>query len=163
MKALKKIKPYTDDKLTWDESSQQYYLTIEYCKNQFDNTFRDDEVLKRRIKKNSRKIYNWIKYHINSYNKPVVESVLNKTQEGRNFILEMLTIQMEADVETGFNDLSSTPAINVNNGQVLDRNELWRNQICVDAEQLFNTSDQYFGFRLGYQCPYPYSFFTFFR
>lgn len=163
MKILKKIKPYTDNKLEWDEKTQQYSLTLEYCKNEFENTFADDGVLQKRIKKNTRKIYRYIYSHINSYNKPVVDGVLSKTQEGRDFILEMLSIQMEADIETGFNDLSNTPAINLSNNQVLDRNELIRNQICVDAEQVFDSSDRYFGFRLGYQSWYPYSFFTYYR
>lgn len=163
MKALTKIKPYSNEQLQWDEDSHKYYLTVEYCKNNFDITYSDDEVLKRRIKKNSRKVYGWIKYHVNGYNRPVVENVLNGTQEGRDFILEMLSIQMEADIETGFNDLSETPAVNVANGQIIDRNELWRNQICVDAEQLFDSSETYFGFRLGYQAKYPYAFFTYFR
>ena len=163
MKQLNKITPSSTDQLDWDEDSQKYFLKISYVKNEFDVTTLDDEALLKRIKKNSRKIYRWIDYHINSYNKPVVRAVLNKTQEGREFLLEMLSIQMEADLETGFNDLSSTPAINLSNGQVLDRDELYRNQICVDAEQVFECSDKYFGFRLGYQARYPYTFFTFYK
>ena len=94
---------------------------------------------------------------------PPHRSVLQNTEEGREFLFDILTTQLEADLETGYNDLSSSPAINLANGQVMDRNELYRNQICVDAEQIFDDSDRYFGFRIGYQCVFPQIYFTFFK
>lgn len=163
MKQLHKITPYSDSSLKWNEQTQQYELTIEYCKANFDSHFADDEVLKKRIKKNTRNVYRFIKYRTFSSNRPVVEKVLNYTEEGRKFILEMLSVQMEADNETGYNDLTGTPAINLSNGQVLDRNELYKNQLCVDAEEIFDSSDSWFGFRIGYQAPFPPIYFVFFK
>lgn len=160
MKQLHKIQPYSDNDLTWNESTHQYELTLQYCKANFEDNFRDDGVLQKRIQKNSHKIYRFIKYRVYSRNRPIVNNVLNNTQEGREFIKEMLSAQMEADIETGFNDLSSTPAVNVANGQIIDRNELYRNQICVDAEQIFDSSDDYFGFRIGYQAAFPPIYFV---
>lgn len=163
MKTLHKIKPYSDKTLFWNEETKQYELTIEYFKDNFDETYANDEVLTKRLKKNSRKIYRFIRNRTYSRNRPIVENVINLTEEGRNFIKEMLSVQIEADAQTGFNDLSETPAVNLSNGQVLDRNELYKNQICVDAEQVFDDSDSYFGFRIGYQAAFPPIYFTFFK
>ena len=163
MKTLHKQTPFSDNKLEWNAETEQYEVAFQYCKANFDDNFIDDETLKKRIKKNSRKIYRYISNHTYSANRPIVNKVLNYTEEGRQFLFDILTIQMEADVETGFNDLSSTPAINVANGQIIERNELYRNQICVDAEQVFDDSDKYFGFRIGYQCPFPQIYFTLFK
>lgn len=163
MKTLTKIKPYSDSKLKWDEESKQYILTIEYFKDNFDDNFVDDGVLVKRLKKNSRKIYRFIRNRVNSRNLQLVENLLATTEQGRQFMLEILSTQMEADAETGFNDLSSTPAVNLSNGQVIDRNEFYKNQVSVDAEQVFDDSDSYFGFRIGYQAPFPPIFFTLFK
>lgn len=163
MKQLQKITPYSDENLTWDDSTKKYYLTLEYCKANFDDNFADDEVLMKRIKMNTNLIYRFIKYRACSFNRRIIEKVVNYTQEGRDFLLEMLSAQMSADIETGYNDLSKTPAINVANGQVLDRNELYRNQLCVDAEQIFDSSDAWFGFRIGYQAPFPPIYFVMFK
>ena len=163
MKQLHKINPYSDDSLFWNDETKQYELTVQYCKANYDVNYADDDTLKRRIKKNSRKIYRFIKYRTYSSNRPVVDKVLHYTEEGRQFLLEILSVQMEADNETGYNDLSETPAINISNGQVLDRNELYKNQLCVDAEQVFDSSDNWFGFRIGYQAPFPPIYFVFFK
>lgn len=163
MKTLHKIKPYSDEKLTWDENSEQYVLTKQYFKATYDSVYADDGVLEKRLRENSKLIYRFIKNRTYSRNRPVVKNVLNYTQEGRDFIFELLDAQISADAETGYNDLSKTPAINVANGQIIDRNELYRNQVCVDAEQVFDDSDSYFGFRIGYQCPFPPIFFVLFK
>ena len=163
MKTLTKIKPYSNEQMTWDEESQKYYLNIEYCKNEFEDTFRDDEVYKKRIKKNSKIVYRWINYHINSYNRPVVFGVLHGTQEGRKLLLDMLTSQMEADVQTGYNDLSSTPAINVSTGRKdFEREDLYGNQVTVDTQEIWESSADYVGFNLSYQAKYPYTLFVLF-
>lgn len=163
MKRLNLIKPYDDEKLVWNESEGQYELTFEYCKSEFECNFRDDDTLKKRIKKNSRKVYRFIEYRVNQYNKPIVVGLLARTNEGRKFIFDILRTQFESDVETGYNDLSGTPAVNLANGQVIDRNELWKNQISVDAEQIFDNSSTYFGINLGYQGVFPPYFFILFR
>lgn len=163
MKQLHKIKPYSDDSLFWNEENEQYELTIQYVKDQFDDNYADDETLAKRIKKNSRKVYRFIKNHVNSHNRAVVNNLLKGTEEGRNFIKDILSAQIEADLQTGYNDLSETPAINVANGQIIPREELIRNQLCVDAEQVFDDSDIYFGFRIGYQGVFPAIYFLFFK
>ena len=157
MKALIFIKPYSDDKLTYDEMSNQYKLTVEYCKSLFESTFKNDQILERRIEKNSDKIYNFIFSRVNSSNKDVVEKILSSTEQGRNFMLKLLTTQMEADVQSGYNDLTLAPAVNVANGQVIPREELQRNQVIVDVEQLLNCSSRYLGINIWYAARFPQS------
>ena len=152
---MKVITPYSDDVLAYNTDTAQYELTLNYVKGLFGNNFVDDGVLEKRIKKNSRKIYNVIHARINNLNRVAVNFLLSKTQEGRNYIKDILVEQMEADIESGFNDLSSTPAINVSNGQTIDRNLLVQNQISVDAEQILLSSPQYFGFNILYQGQFP--------
>ncbi len=163
MKQLHKIKPYSDNELVWNENTKQYELTLEYFKSNYDDNFADDEETKKRLKKNSRLIYRFIKYRTCSYNRRIVDKVINYTQEGRNFIKEMLSTQMESDVETAYNDLSKIPAINVANGQVIDRNLLHANEVSVPTEEIWDSSDDWFGFRLGYQAPYPPIYFVMFK
>lgn len=155
MKALKSIKPYSDDKLEFNEMSKQYQLTVQYCKALFESTFRNDAILQRRIEKNTDKIYNYIFSRVNSSNVPVVEKILSSTEEGRNFILKLLTTQMEADVQSGYNDLTLAPAVNVTNGQVIPREEILRNQVVVDVEQLLNSSSRYLGVNIWYAAKFP--------
>ena len=152
------IQPYTDDRLEWNEDTKRYELTIAYFKAHFPNNFNDDQTLLNRIRKNSRKIYNFIKYRGYSMNWKVAEFLINRTQQGREFILEVLTEQMEADNESGYNDLSSTPALNASNGQFIDRELLYANQISVDAEQLIENSASYFGVSIVSRSLYPYPY-----
>lgn len=153
------IQPYDDSKMEFDETAGRYVLTLSYVKAMFGNNFHDDEVLLTRLKKNSRKIYNFIHYHSYSGNAPVVEFLLNKTKEGRQFLLDALTEQMEADSESGFNDLSSTPAVNVSTGQIMDREQLYANQISVDTEQIILNSHRYFGVSIISRTKYPVGYF----
>lgn len=159
MNNLHIISPYNDKELQINNESGRYELTLAYVKKNFEVTFRDDGVLQRRITKNSRKIYNYIFSHSNSYNNAVVNFCLFKTEEGRKWIKDILTEQMEADLESGYNDLSSTPAINVANGGVIDRNQLSVNQITIDTEQIIDRSADYFGFNLMYQSQFPAGYF----
>lgn len=147
--------PYDDDKLVFNEKTGRYELALPHVKSQFDITFRDDGILQRRITKNSRKIYNVIYARSNSYNKGVIAFCLNRTKEGRRWLYDLLMEQIEADLETGFNDLSSQPAINYMNGRITPREEQIRNQITVDTEQVLDRSVDYFGINLMYQSMFP--------
>lgn len=159
MKALTIIQPSPDDDLVWNDESQRYELTVAYCKNNFDVTFKNDEELKRRIRKNTRTVYSYINLHTATVNKPVVDFLLKRTKEGRAFIKELLSVQMEADSQTGYNDISLTPAISFTGGQDKDRNQIRANAICVAAEDLFINSNEYFGVRLGFMAQFPPQYF----
>lgn len=162
MKTLRTINHYDDDNLKFNEKTGRYELTIQYCKDNFESTFKNDNVLARRIKLNSQVVYNYISLHVALVNKPVVAFLLNRTQEGRDFLLELLSAQMYADVQTGYNDLMFQPGINFT-GQDKDRGQIKQNALCVAAENVFEESDNYFGVRISYQGQFPYPYFLFMR
>ena len=149
-------KHYTDDKMVYNEITGQYELALNYVKSLFQITFKDDTTLQKRIPKNSRKIYNFIFYRSYSSNSRVINFLLNETENGRKFLFDVLSEQMEADLQTGYNDLSNQPAVNVANGQAIDRNVLANNQISVDTEQVIENSASYFGgINLLYRSIFP--------
>ena len=155
MNKLNFIQPYTDETMIWNSKTNKYELSPAFVKSEMETHYADDNVLDKRIKKNSRKIYNYIKYHSYSGNSYFVDVLLNKTEEGRRFLKDILLEQMEADNETGFNDLSSQPAVNVANGNIIDRDELRRNQISVDTEQIIERNADYFGFNICLMSRFP--------
>lgn len=163
MKNLTIITPYSDDSLIYDQETGRYLLTLKYCKSEFDSNFKDDGVLEKRIKKNTRNVYSFIFSRVATVNKPVVDFLLRKTEEGRKFMLDILSAQMEADVESGYNDLTLYSPVNMMNGRVTPREEIQRNQVSVATEQIFNNSDDYLGIRINYLAPYPAWLFNFVR
>lgn len=152
MYILTKALPYNDNQLEFNVNSGRYELTIEYVKDNFEITFKDDGVLSARIKKNSRKIYNYIYSHSHSLNKEIVEKFINHTEQGRKYLLDCLTEQMEADLESGYNSFSNQPNIN---HQSSFREEQYKGQVSVDAEQVLDRSANYFGINILYQEPLP--------
>ena len=155
MKNLNLIpKPYDDNNMKFDESTQRYELTIQCLKDQFGDGYKDDNVTNRRIKLNSRVVYTYIYYHTATFNRQLVNLLLTRTKEGRQFIFDILKEQQYADLEYSYNDLAYAPAINFN-GQDKDRNEIKRNTLCVAAEEIFQNSSQYFGFNIGYLGQFP--------
>jgi len=160
MKKFKIIKPHDDKKLKFNQITGRYELTVEYCKNEFDSTFKDDATLKRRIKLNTQNVYSYLNINIATVNKTVVWYLLHNTQEGREFLLELLSAQMYADIQTGYNDLLYQPPVSYTSGNDKDRAVVKQNLLCPAAEQIYEGSDAYFGIRIGYQgqFPYPYYF-----
>ena len=163
MKKLHGITPYSDNKMVWNADTEQYELAFEFCKSEYADNFRDDETLKNRIKKNTRIIYRFITSRVNQYNREVVNAVLRKSEEGRKFIFDLLSTQFESDVDSGYNDLSMSPAINLANGQILPREEIARNTVSVATEQVWDNNQAYFGLNLGYQSQFPYYYFLLLR
>lgn len=159
MKRLTSIKPYNDEKMIWNDTTKEYELSFEFCKKEYPQNFADDDILKQRIKKNSRAIYRFIYSRIKQFNRPVVEVLLSRSEEGRNFIFELLRTQFESDVDSGYNDLTNVSAINVANNQILPREEIYRNRVSVATEEVWDNSFTYFGFNIGYQGNFPNYFF----
>lgn len=162
MRSITIINHYDDDNLKWNPKTARYELTPQYCKDTFESTYKDDQTLKRRIKLNSQVVYNYINIHVATVNKPVVFFLLNRTQEGRDFLLELLSAQQYADIQTGYNDLMFQPAISFT-GQDKDRLAIKQNALCVAAEQILDESDSYFGVRITYQGQFPWQYFIFVR
>ena len=153
---LNKIDHYNDDKLVWNDETGHYELSFQYAKTHYDIHFKDDLTLRHRLTRNSRKIYNVVYARVNTFNKKILDYVLNHTEEGRKWVFDLLSEQFYSDNETGYNDLSNMPAINFANGQVIDRRYLIENQISVDTEQILDRSANYFGFNVLYSAPLPY-------
>lgn len=159
MKNFKFIKPKNDDNLTFNQNTGRYQLTIQYVKDEInDHPYKDDAETKRRIKLNSRVVYDYINLKVATVNKTVVWFLLHNTQEGRDFLLELLSAQMYADVQTGYNDLLYQPPISYSGGNDKDRAIVKQNLLCPAAEIVFEDSFKYFGFNIEYQgqLPYPY-------
>lgn len=163
MKKLNAQAPYDDDKLVWNKETNQYELAFEFCKSEYDQNYIDDETLKKRIKKNSRVVYRFIANRVNSFNRILALTMINKSKEGRDFIFNLLRTQMESDVDSGYNDLTNNPAVNLANGQILPREELLRNAVSVATEQEWDNNQLYFGINLGYQAQFPSYYFLFVR
>lgn len=149
------ITPYDDARLVFRDD--RYELALEEVKRLFPETMRDDGVLARRIKKNSRIVYNYLTTHCYTANQQVVLWLVNKTKEGRKFIYAVLMEQMEADMASGYNDLIMQMPINMTSGAVIPREELKRNQITVATEQLIEANTGYFGFNIMLPARYPNS------
>lgn len=163
MKQLTLIdEPYDDDKLEFNTDTGRYQLTLQALKNEFDETYRNDEEAKRRIKLNTRVVYTYINLHTASFNRLVVTFLLHKTEEGRAFLYELLKEQIYADIQTGYNDLLYNPAVSFT-GQDKDRNEIRKNALCVAAEDIFINSTLYFGINIGYQGQFPPYYFLLVR
>lgn len=152
---MKHLEPFTDNALEWD--GQKYVLTRQYCKETFEITFTNDGVLDRRRRKNARVCYNIIKNRLATSNMELGLWLINNTAEGRKFIKDLMTEQMEADLLNGYNDLGSTSAINVANGQVIDRAEIERNMLGVNAEIILDNTANYFPFNIFVRYPYPWT------
>jgi len=158
MKKLTKTSPYSDQQLVYNSTFDEYELKFDFVNADFSHNYRDTEILKQRIKHNSRVVYNYIYTHCHSSNIPFVQTLINKTEEGRKFILSVLITQMRADIESGYNDLGNTPAINVANGQILPREEIKRNLISVETEEkIMNSNQLYFGFNIMVSFAFPIS------
>ena len=163
---MKRLRPtiiHDDDKLVWNTTYGQYQLAFEFCKSEYEENFADDDILKKRIRKNSKVVYRYIDNMVNQYNRPVVIALLTKTEEGRKFIFDLLETQFESDVESGYNDLTNTSAINLANGQIIPREEIRRNTVSVATEQVWDNSQKYFGINIGYQGQFPPYYYLFLR
>lgn len=163
MRKLHVIKPYSDDSLKYDESLGRYLLTREYCKSAFDFTLKNDLVLDREIERNTDNVYDYIFSRVNTLNQQLVNFLLTKTEEGRGFMLKLLSYQMEANMESGFNSTGKIPLVNASNGQILPREEVMRNQVSVEVERLLNNSNLYLGVNIFYQGTYPPYFLNLYR
>jgi hypothetical protein len=150
MNNLTKIeKPYSDNKLVFNQTTGRYELALQFLKDEFGSAYKDDHEAERRIKLNSRVVYTYINLHIANPNRFVVNFLLHRTEEGRKFLIDLLKEQQYADMQTGYNDMLYQPAISFT-GQDKDRNQIRQNALCVAAEEIWQNSPAYFGVNIGY-------------
>lgn len=100
-----KIEPYNDNKMTFNQDTGMYELTIQVVKANFPNTTQDDGALLYRIKKNSRVVYNYISRYAKGSNLGFVYKLIKHTEEYRKWIYDALMCQIEADLLTGRNSM----------------------------------------------------------
>lgn len=162
-KIVKLENPINDHTLEFNNETGRYQLTLEEAKTLFDVfPIKSDAVAKRRIKECSRLVYNYILGRCYTGNRTLVNYLLNHTENGRRFLKEVLSLQVEADFTTGINSLGKMPAINMSTGHIIERNMIKENQLCVAATDEIENSPNYFcGINLLLQCAYPYTVYNF--
>lgn len=149
---MEKITPYSDEKMLYNETTNQYELTIAWVKSNFGNPFADDNVLEQRIKRNTRKVYNYIFSHGYSGNRKAIIAIITYTEEYRQYIYDALFSQMESDLASGYNDQDLYVAKNK------DERELQQlNQVSVNTENILKSSNGYGGINLLYAGVFNYS------
>jgi len=142
---MKTLNHFDDQKLKFEDG--MYVLTLTEIKKRFDTIMEDAEI-ERRAYKNSCHVYDYILNHCHSQNVSLFTKILNETEEGRSFILKVLSAQMEADLMSGYNDIGKQVLVDVSNGKNIDRNLIRQNLLCVDAQILIENSASYFGFSI---------------
>jgi len=154
--------PYDDEVLVFNNETGRYELTLEETKKLFDvMPTKNDSILRRRIKDNSRLIYQYLVNHSCTANRQVINFMINRTEQGRKFIHDVLIAQIESDLEFGTNSLGKIPTVNIQSGQVADRYAVRENMVCLNAESVIDDSVNYFGFNICYMQPYPSGIFMF--
>lgn len=142
---MKKIEPYSDDKMLYNEETKQYELKASWIKDNFGNPYNDDKVLEQRIKRNTRKVYNYIFSRGYSGNRKAVLAIINHTEEYREFIYDALFSQMESDLASGYNDQDLFVP------KSKDERELQQiNEVSMNTENILKSSAGYGGINLLY-------------
>ena len=150
------IKPYTDNKLVWDNERHQYNLALSYAKNfMLTLPYGSDQIAERELKNHARVLYNYIFNRINGRNRPIVEFCLNCTEKGRKLILEALESVLRADCSGGYNDNAIQNPIDFNSGNVIDRYNILGNIVNVECEIILENSETQLGLNILYRSVYP--------
>ena len=157
MKPLVIIEPRDDSNLEFNKDTERYQLTLEYVKGLFDGAFpfKNDGLAKKRIKDTSTRIYSYLHTHCYSANRLAVNLLLNRTEAGRDFLLDVLTSQLLADAEYGYNDIARRPLLNSSTNSILERDQLRINTISIETEMIIEDSISYFGINLTYMGMFP--------
>lgn len=153
--AMRNIEPYTDNDLEWD--GRRYVLTIAYIKDNFEVTYKDDGTLDARRKLNSKIVYKELAKRLNSNNVELGMKIINETAEGRRFVKDVLMEQMQADLKSGYNDMGYMSPIDFAKGQAMDKDEISKNILCPNAEDVVDRNTLYFPFNAFTAYAYPWN------
>ena len=146
---MKKIEPISDDKMLYNDETKQYELQASWVKDNFGNPYKDDTVLAQRIKRNTRKVYNYIFSRAYSGNRKTILAIINHTEEYRQFIYDALFSQMESDLASGYNDQDLYVP------KSRDERELQQlNEVSVNTENILKSSNGYGGINLLCACAF---------
>lgn len=149
---METITPYTDEKLVYNTTTNTYELDLEWVKNNLGNTYRDDGVLQLRIKKNTRKVMQYIYSHSYSANRKIINAIITHTQEYRDYIYDALFSQMEADMASGYNDNDMYVPDTKDN-----RNLQFVNEVSVATQNILESGIGYGGINILYMGVFNYS------
>ena len=150
------IQTYEDEKMRFDQSLNMYVLKMAEVKEKLEDTIQDDGKLAKRITKNSRAVYNYIHATGHSANRPFVDFLINRTEEGRKLIYEALLTQMEADLENGYNSILNEPRIDLRANQVIDEGAFVSSQVTIATRQILEGAPGTLGINILCQSQYPY-------
>lgn len=148
---MKHIQPYSDEKMLYNEETKQYELQPAWVKANFGNPFNDDNTLSVRIKRNTRRVYNYIFSHGFSGNRKAILAIINHTEEYRSYIYDALFSQIEADLASGYNDQDLYVAKSAD-----ERNLQFLNQVSAQTESILKSSNGYGGINLLFAAAFNY-------
>ena len=149
---MKHIEPYSDEKMLYNEETKRYELKPAWVKANYGNPFNDDNTLSVRIKKNTRKVYDYIFSHGFSGNRKAIIAIINHTEEYRNYIFDALAAQIEADLASGYNDQDLFVPKTMD-----ERNLQLMNQVAAGTENILKASVGYGGINLLFVAAFNYS------
>lgn len=135
---LKVIEPYDSDTMIYDKNTHRYILTltsIEKANGRYSN----DGVATQRLLEMSNNVYLYIYSNASQSNRYYIEFIISCTKQGRDFIEQVLTEQLYADLESRQNDICKQTAIDFQSGRIIDRQVIKANRICVNAEDTINS------------------------
>lgn len=149
---MKHIQPYSDDRMLYNEETKQYELKLSWVKANYGNPYNDDNTLSVRIKRNTRKVYNYIFSHGFSGNRKAILAIINHTEEYRQYIFDALSSQIEADLASGYNDQDHFVARSVD-----ERNMQLINQVSAETETVLKSAMGYGGINLLFASAFHHS------
>lgn len=134
-------KPFNDDYMVYNTLLHRYVLT-ENVITQLggDDVYALDQAKRNRILLDiSNSVYNFIYSRTNSHNRDFIELILATSLEARELIKQALISQLNADIESGINDIKKIAPINPQTYQTIKREELANNMVCVECENIIQS------------------------
>jgi hypothetical protein len=128
----------TTNMMTYDLNNHRYVLKAQYCSEiaNLSEVYADQSAIDKTLKSISRTIYNWIYSRIPVCNKNYIEYLLAKHEDCIRALYEAMLAQLEADISSGYNDIKNQSAINFSTGMHLDREEIRKNLVCIEAQNI---------------------------
>lgn len=147
--------PYNDDTMIYDLKTHRYILSLSYAKSLVGNAYADDGIMEKRLKEISLNVYNFIYSQGHTSNKRYTRFFLNASENGRGLLIEALGAQLCADAENGYNDIVKQNPIDFTNGNVIDRDKMIYNQVCIQCQKIIeNSPSDLDGYQIVCQIPY---------
>lgn len=127
--------------MTYDKATHRFTLIPQYCSDiaNLSEVYADQNSIQKTLNSISRTIYNWIYSRVPVSNKNYIEYLLAKHPDCILAVYEAMKSQLEADVSSGYNDIKNQPAINFQTGMNIDRNDIKRNLVCIEAQNILES------------------------